>query len=61
MVWIRPRRNKWLERPQNGGSRKEKVEEYNPRRLSFLDRMNIDQAMGDLGDLLRISNDKDEL
>ena len=33
----------------------------NPRRLSFLDRMNIDQAMGDLGDLSRISNDKDEL
>ena len=26
-----------------------------------MDRMNIDQAMGDLGDLLRISNDKDEL
>ena len=50
-----------MERLQNRGSRKEKVEEYNPRRLSFLDRMNIDQAMGDLGDLLRISNDKDEL
>ena len=61
MMWIRLRRSKRLERPQNGGSRKEKVEEYSPRRLSFLDRMNMDQAMGDLGDLSRISNDKDEL
>ena len=29
---------------QNEGSRKERVEEYYPRRLSFSDRMNIGQA-----------------
>ena len=26
VMWIRPRRSKWLERPQNGGSRKGRVE-----------------------------------
>ena len=44
MMWIRPRKSKLLEMPQNGGSRKKRVEGYSPRRLSFLDRMNIGQA-----------------
>ena len=44
MIWMHLRRSKWLKRPQNGGLRTERVEEYCPRRLSFLDRVNIDQA-----------------
>ena len=44
MMWIRPRRDKRLERPQTGKSCTERVEEYSSRRLSFSDRMNIGQA-----------------
>ena len=44
IMCIRPRRSKRLDRPQNGRSRTERVEEYSPRRLSFSDRMNVGQA-----------------
>ena len=44
MIWICPKRSKWLKKLQDGGSRTERVEEYSPRRLSFSDRINIDQA-----------------
>ena len=44
MMWIRPRMSKWLERPQKGGSRTKRVEDYSLRRLSFSDRMNIGQV-----------------
>ena len=44
VMWICSRRDKRLERPQNGESRTERVEECSPRRLSFSDRMNIGQA-----------------
>ena len=44
MMWIHSRWSKWLKMPHNGGSCKEKVEEYSPRRLSFSDRMNVSQA-----------------
>ena len=44
MIWIYLRWSKWLEMPQNRESRKENVEEYSPRRLSFSDRMNVSQA-----------------
>ena len=44
IMWIRPRRSKQVNRPQNGGSHTEKVEECSPRRLSFSDRVNVGQA-----------------
>ena len=44
LMWIRPRRSKRVNKPQNGGSHTEKVEEYSPRRLSFSDRVNVGQA-----------------
>ena len=44
IMWIRSRRSKRLDRPQNGRSHTERAEEYNPRRLSFSDRMNVGQA-----------------
>ena len=44
IMWIRPRRSKRVNKPQNGGSHTEKVEEYSPRRLSFSDRVNVGQA-----------------
>ena len=44
VIYIRPRRSKRSNRPQNGGSHTGKVEEYNPRRLSFSDRGNVDLA-----------------
>ena len=44
IMWICSRRSKRLDRPQNGGSRMEKVEEYSPRRLSFSDGVNVGQA-----------------
>ena len=44
IMWIHPRRSKRLDRPQNGGSRTKRVEEYSPRRLSFSDRVNVDQV-----------------
>ena len=44
MIWMRPRRSKWLKRFQNGGSRTKRVGEYCLRRLSFSDRVNINQA-----------------
>ena len=44
MMWIRLRKSKRLEWPQNGGSHTERVEEYSPMTLSFSDRMNIGQA-----------------
>ena len=44
LILIRPRRSTRLDRPQNGGSHTEKVEEYISRRLSFLDKGNVGQA-----------------
>ena len=44
IMWIRLRRSKRLDKPQNEGSHTKKVEEYNPRRLSFSNRMNVGQA-----------------
>ena len=44
VIWICPRRSKQSNRLQNGGSHTGKVEEYSPRRLSFLDRGNVGPA-----------------
>ena len=44
IMWIHPRRSKRLDRPRNGGSHTEKMEEYSPRRLSFLNGVNVGQA-----------------
>ena len=41
IIWIRPRRSKRSNRPQNGGSHTGKIEECSLRRLSFLDRGNV--------------------
>ena len=41
IMWIRSRRSKRLDRRE---SCMERVEEYSPRRLSFLDRTNVGQA-----------------
>ena len=44
IMWIYPRRSKRLDRSLNGGSHTEKMEEYSPRRLSFLNGVNAGQA-----------------
>ena len=44
IMWIHPRKSKRVNRPQNKGSHTKKVEECSPRRLSFSDRVNVDQA-----------------
>ena len=44
IMWICPRKSKRLDRPRNGGLHIEKVEEYSPKRLSFLDGVNVGQA-----------------
>ena len=44
VIWIRSRRSKRSNRPQNEGLHTRKVEEYSPRRLSFSDRVNVDQV-----------------
>ena len=44
IMWIRLRRSKRLDRPRNRGLHIEKVGEYSPRRLSFLDGVNVGQA-----------------
>ena len=44
VTWIRPRRNKRLDRLQNRVSHTEKVEEGSLRRLSFSNRVNVGQA-----------------
>ena len=44
MIWICPRRSKRSNRPQNGGLHTGKVEECNPRKLSFSDRGNVGPA-----------------
>ena len=44
VIWVHPRRNKQSNRPQNEGLHMRKVEEYNPRRLSFSDMGNVDPA-----------------
>ena len=44
VTWIRPRRNKRLDKLQNRVSHTEKVEEGSLRRLSFSNRVNVGQA-----------------
>ena len=44
LIWIHPRRSKWLENPQDEESRKERMEGWSLRRLSFLDWTNTGQA-----------------
>ena len=44
VIWIRPRRSKRTNRPQNEGLHMRKVEEYSPRRLSLSDMGNVGRA-----------------
>ena len=44
VIWIRSRRSKRSNRPQNEGLHMRKVEKYSPRRLSLLDMGNIGLA-----------------
>ena len=44
VIWIRPRKSKRSNWPQNEGLHTRKVEEYSPRRLSFSDMGNVGPA-----------------
>ena len=44
LMWIRPRRNKWLGEAQSVESHKEKMKGYSPRSLYSLDTKNISQV-----------------
>ena len=44
VIWMRPRRSKRSNRPQNEGLHMRKVEEYIPRRLSLSDMGNVGPA-----------------
>ena len=64
LMWIYPRRSKWLKKSQDRYSRKERVEGWSPRRLPSSDRTNISQSSKhsvDSGNLPRDSNNEDKL
>ena len=63
IVWICPRRSKRLNRPQNGGSHTEKGKRVQSEEVILLGQgeCRSSKYLGNLGDLPRISSDKDEL
>ena len=63
IMWICSRRSKRLDRPQNGGSHTEKGRRVSSEEVILLGwgERQSSKYLGNLGDLLGISNDKDEL
>ena len=63
IMWIRPRRSKRLDRPQNGGSHTEKGGRVSSEEVILLGwgERRSSKYLGNLGDLPGISSDKDEL
>ena len=63
IMWIHPRRSKQLDRSQNGGSRTEKGGRVQSEEVILLGQgeCRSSKNLGNLGDLPRISSDKDEL
>ena len=63
IMWIRSRRSKRLDRPQNGGSHTEKGGRVQSKEVILLGwgECRLSKYLGNLGDLPRISSDKDEL
>ena len=63
IMWIRQRRSKQLDRPQNGGSHTEKSGRVQSEEVILLGwgECRSSKYLGNLGDLPGISNDKDEL
>ena len=62
-MWIRPRRSKRLDRPQNGGSHTEKGGRVSSDEVILLGwgERRSSKYLGNLGDLPGISSDKNEL